>query len=140
MPTISNRVVNPLSGGVAFEDIAVVDVRVEPATPMDTYRFQFVLSRVPERFWPECFASAYNQKTGLRRIELTEAVLQLMLPEAEAETYVDAVRQTVGRANADYRAEMARRAAEQQQRLDGERQRQARAEDLRRKAKWALGI
>ena len=76
----------------------------------------------------------------MRRSELNDAVVQLRLPEAEAETYVDAVRQTVGRANADYRAEMARRAAEQQQRLDGERQRQARAEDLRRKATWALGI
>jgi hypothetical protein len=123
-----------------FEDIAVVDVRVEPATPADTFRFQFVLSRVPERFWPECFASAYNQQTGLRRIELSEAVLQLALLEAEADTYVDVVRQTVARANSDYRAEMARRVAEQQLRLDAERQRQARAEELQRKAKRVLGI
>ena len=125
---------------MTFEDITVIDVRVDPGTPSDTFRFQYVLSRVPERFWPECFASAYNVQTGLRRIELTEAVVQLTLPEAEAETYAEIVGRTVERANAAYRAEMARRAAEQQQRLDGERQRQARAEDLRRKAKWALGI
>ena len=125
---------------MAFEDIAVVDVRVEPATPIDTFRFQFVLARVPERFWPECFASAYNAQSGLRRVELHEAVLQLTLPEAEAATYVDVVRQTVGRANADYRAELARRVAEQQQRLDAERLRQARAEELQRKARRALGI
>lgn len=124
---------------MAFEDIAVIDVRVEPATPTDNFRFQFVLSRVPERFWPECFASAYNVQTGLRRIELTEAVVQITLPEAEAETYTDVVRRTIARANADYRAEMARRAAEQQQRLAVEQQRQARAEELRRKAKHALG-
>ena len=125
---------------MVFEDIAVIDVRVEPATPVDSFRFQFVLSRDPERFWPECFASAYNQQTGLRRIELTEAVLQLTLPEAEAETYVDVVRRTVERANADYRAEMDRRVAEQQQRLDVEQQRRARAEELRRRARHALGL
>ena len=125
---------------MAFEDIAVIDVRVEPATPADSFRFQFVLSRVPERFWPECFANAYNVQTGLRRIELAEAALQITLPEAEAENYADIVRRTVGRANADYRAEMARRAAEQQQRLDAEQQRQARAEALRSKVKQILGI
>jgi hypothetical protein len=117
---------------MAFEDIKVVDVLVEPGSPSDSFRFRFVLSRVPERFWPECFASAYNVQTGLRRIELTEADLQIALPEAEAETYIDIVRRTVGRANDDYRAEMAR--------LEAEQQRQARAEALRRRAKQILGI
>jgi hypothetical protein len=125
---------------VAFEDIAVVDVRVEPVTPADSFRFQFVLSRTPERFWPECFTSAYNVQTGLRRIELSEGIVQITLPEAEAETYADVVKRTVARANTDYRAEMTRRTAEQQQRLDVEQQRQARAEELRRKAKHSLGI
>jgi hypothetical protein len=125
---------------VAFQDIAVIDVRVEPATPADSFRLQFMLSRVPERFWPECFASAYNVQSGLRRIELTEGVVQITLPETEAETYADVVKQTVARANTDYRAEMTRRTAEQQQRLDAEQQRQARAEELRRKAKQSLGI
>jgi hypothetical protein len=125
---------------VAFQDIAVIDVRVEPAAPADSFRLQFLLSRVPERFWPECFANAYNLQTGLRRIELTEAVVQITLPEAEAETYAGVVRRTIERANADYRAEMARRTAEQQQRLDVEQQRQARAEELRQKAKQVLGI
>jgi hypothetical protein len=125
---------------MAFEEIKVTDVLVEPGSPSDSFRFRFVLSRVPERFWPECFASAYNVQTGLRRIELAEAVLQITLPEAEAETYTDIVRRTVERANADYRAEMARRAAEQRQRLEAEQQRQAHAEALRRKAKQILGI
>jgi hypothetical protein len=125
---------------MTFEDITVVDVRVDPGTPSENFRLQFLLSRVPERFWPECFANAYNVQTGLRRIELAEAALQITLPEAEAENYADIVRRTVGRANADYRAEMARRAAEQQQRLDAEQQRQARAEALRSKVKQILGI
>lgn len=123
-----------------FEDIMVSDVQVEPGASGDSYRFAFMLSRVPERFWPERFNSAYNSQTGLRRIELNENALRIALAEAEVGAYTETVRQAVAKANADYRAEMTRRVTEQQQRLDSEQERRTHAESLRLKAKQALGI
>jgi len=123
-----------------FQDIAVVDVRVEPGASVDNYRFAFLLSRVPERFWPECFMIAYGTQSGLRRVELTERSVTIVLREAEAAAYATAIGASVSRANADYRAKRARQATEEQQRLDGEEQRRARAEELGRQARQALGI
>jgi hypothetical protein len=123
-----------------FQDIAVVDVRVEPGASGDNYRFAFLLSRVPERFWPECFMGAYGTQSGLRRAELTDRAVTITLREAEAEAYATAIGTAVARANADYRADLARKATEEQQRLDGEQQRRARAEELSRQARHTLGI
>ena len=125
---------------MGFEDITVREVLVELGPTPDTFRFQFQLSRIPERFWPECFMSDYNAQSNLRRMDLTEDQLQITLPDAEAETYAAVVQQTMRRANAAFRAEQARRIAEQQARLDSEQQRQVRALELRRQAKAVLGI
>jgi hypothetical protein len=123
-----------------FADITIVDVRVEPATPADHFRLQFVLSRVPERFWPERFMAAYTALPERRRIEVSEAVLQLTLPGGEVEEYAASVGQAVREANVAYRAEMARRAAEQQERLAVEEQRAERALALRDAARRRLGL
>lgn len=125
---------------MAFEDITVREVLVEPGPSADSFRFQFQLSRIPERFWPECFMGDYNAQSNLRRMELTEDQLQITLPEGEAEAYAAVVRQTIGRANAAYRAEQTRRATEQQSRLDSEQRRQLRAAELRDQARAVLGI
>lgn len=125
---------------MTFQDITVREVLVEPGPSADSFRLQFQLSRIPERFWPECFMSAYNVQTNLRRMDLTEDRLQITLPEAEAPAYATVVQQTVQRANAAYQAEQARRVAEQQARLDGEQQRQARAATLQQQLKQTLGI
>lgn len=125
---------------MTFQDIAVTDVLVEPGATAEVFRFQFKLSRVPERFWPECLTSAYNVQTGRRRLELTEDVLQIVLPEEEVEEYTEVVKQLVERANADYRAEMARRELEQQQRNEADQLRKAKAEALRQRARSAFGI
>ena len=125
---------------MTFEDITVHEVVVEPGASADSFRFIFQLSRVPERFWPECFMSDYNAQSNLRRMDLTDDRLQIALPETEAEAYAAVVKQTIGRANAAYRAEQARRIAEQQARLDGEQRRQVRAAELRQQAKAVLGI
>jgi len=125
---------------MAFEDIAVVDVGVEPGATGDNYRFTFLLSRVPDRFWPEAFLVAYGAQSGLRRVELAERTVTITLREAEAAAYATAVKASVARANADYRAEQARQATDERQRRDDERQRRARAEELVRQARQALGI
>ncbi len=123
-----------------FQDIAVVDVLVEPGTTGDKYRFTFLLARVPERFWPECFLAAFGAQSGLRRVELTERAVTIVLAESEGETYARAVGAAVARANADYRAEQTRKATDEQQRLDSEQQRRVRAEALGRQARQTLGI
>jgi hypothetical protein len=123
-----------------FQDIAVVDVSVEPGASGDNYRFSFLLSRVPERFWPECFMVAYGAQSGLRRAELAERAVTITLREAEADTYAAAIGTAVTRANAAYRADLARKATEEQQRLDDEEQRRRRAEALGRQARQLLGI
>lgn len=125
---------------MAFEDIQVIDVRVTPQTPASTFHFQFQLSRVPERFWPECFLNAYNSRSGLKRIELSEDTARITLPEEDAESYFDIVGQVVKQANAAYVTELSRQTAARQRQLDDEQQRQARAEALRQKAKQILGI
>lgn len=76
---------------MAFEDIAVVDVGVEPGATGDNYRFTFLLSRVPDRFWPEAFLVAYGAQSGLRRVELAERTVTITLREAEATAYATAV-------------------------------------------------
>jgi len=103
---------------MAFEDIAVVDVGVEPGATGDNYRFTFLLSRVPDRFWPEAFLVAYGAQSGLRRVELAERTVTITLREAEAAAY----------------------ATDERQRRDDEQQRRARAEELVRQARQALGI
>ncbi len=125
---------------MAFEDIQVIDVRVTPQTPADSFQFQFILSRVPERFWPECFASAYNARSGLRRVELSEDTARITLLEDDAENYIEIIGQVVKQANLAYVAEQTKQATERQRRLDEDQQRQARAEALQRKAKQLLGI
>ncbi|HEY8600953.1 MAG TPA: hypothetical protein VIL85_21125 [Thermomicrobiales bacterium] len=125
---------------MAFEDIQVIDVRVTPQTPTNTFQFQFQLSRVPERFWPECFSNAYNARSGLKRVELSEDTVRITLPEGDAEQYIDVVGQVVKQANAAYVAELSRQLTARQRQLDDEQQRQARAEALRQKAIQILGI
>ncbi len=123
-----------------FQDIAVVDVLVEPWATGDKYRFTFLLARVPERFWPECFMAAFGAQSGLRRVELAERAVTIVLAEGEGEAYAHAVKAAVARANADYRAEQVRKATDERQRLDDEQQRRTRAEALGRQARQALGI
>ena len=125
---------------MSFEDVKLTDVRVIPQAPNDSFQFQFVLSRVPERFWPEAFTSAYNSRSGLRRIELSADTARITLPEAEADTYIELIGKVVEQANVAYRAEIARQAAEQQRRVAEEQQRQDRARELQRKAKQLLGL
>lgn len=125
---------------MTFQDVAVIDVLVEPGATVDIYRFQFKLSRVPDRFWPECLTSAYNAQTGRRRLDLSEDIIQIVLPEEEVDEYTDVVKQLVQRANADYRAEMTRRETEQRQRAEAEQSRQAKAQTLRQRARSSLGI
>jgi hypothetical protein len=125
---------------MAFQDIQVIDVRVTPQTPTNTFQFQFQLSRVPERFWPECFSNAYNSRSGLKRIELSEDTVRITLPEADAESYIDIVGQVVKQANAAYVVELSRQVAARQRQLDDEQQRQSRADALQQKAKQILGI
>lgn len=125
---------------MAFQEIQVTDVRVTPQTPANTFQFQFQFSRVPERFWPECFLNAYNSRSGLKRIELSEDTARLTLPEDDAENYIEIVGQVVKQANAAYVAELSRQMTARQRQLDDEQERQARAEALRQKAKQILGI
>ena len=125
---------------MAFQDIQVIDVRVTPQTPTNTFQFQFQLSRVPERFWPECFSNAYNSRSGLKRIELSEDTVRITLPEDDAEQYIDVVSQVVKQANAAYVAELSRQMAARQRQLDDEQQRQSRAAALQQRAKQILGI
>jgi hypothetical protein len=125
---------------MAFQDIQVIDVRVTPQTPTNTFQFQFQLSRVPERFWPECFSNAYNSRSGLKRIELSEDTVRITLPEADAENYIDIVGQVVKQANAAYVVELSRQVAARQRQLYDEQQRQSRADALQQKAKQILGI
>ncbi|CAA9582162.1 MAG: hypothetical protein AVDCRST_MAG88-3474 [uncultured Thermomicrobiales bacterium] len=123
-----------------FEDITVTDVQVTPGPRPDSFEFQFTLSRVPERFWPERFFAAYGTQQGLRLVDLTDNILKITLSEDEVDAFVVVVLQTVRQANEAYRAELASRAEAQQQRLDAEQQRRDKAEALRRKALQTLGL
>jgi hypothetical protein len=125
---------------MAFQDIRVIDVRATPQAPANTFHFRFRPSRVPERFWPGCFTNAYNARSGLKRIELSEDTLQITLPEADAEGYVAVVEQVVEQANAAYVAELARQVAARQRQLDEEQARQSRGAALQQQAKRLLGI
>jgi len=136
-----SRELAPKKGAaMAFQDIQVIDVRVTPQTPTNTFQFQFQLSRVPERFWPECFSNAYNARSGLKRIELSEDTARITLPEDDAENYIEVVGEVVKQANAAYVAELSRQVTARQRQLDEDQQRQARAEALQQKAKQILGI
>lgn len=125
---------------MGIENVTLIDVRVLPQSRKDSYQFQFILSRVPERFWPECFASAYNARSGLRRIELNADTASITLSDDEAEAYIEAVGKVVEQANVAYRAEMSRQADEERRRKEDDQQRRDRAEDLQRRAKQLLGI
>ena len=123
-----------------FEDITVTDIQVAPGARPDSFEFQFTLSRVPERFWPESFFAAYGTQRGLRLVDLNGNILKITLAEEEVDAFVAVVQHTVRQANETYRSELARRAEAQQQRLDAEQQRRDKAEALRWKAKQTLGI
>ncbi len=123
-----------------MENVTLVDVRVLPQARKDSYQFQFILSRVPERFWPECFASAYSTRSGLRRIELNADTASITLTEDEAETYIEAVGKVVEQANIAYRAEIARQADQERRRIEEDQERRERAAGLQQRAKQLLGI
>ena len=136
-----SRKITPKKGAaMAFQDIQVIDVRVTPQTPTNTFQFVFVFSRVPERFWPECFSNAYNSRSGLKRVDLSEDTVRITLPEDDAENYIEVVGQVVKQANAAYVAELSRQMTARQRQLDDDQQRQNRAEAMQQKAKQMLGI